>query len=217
MDRRGFGRVHPPVFTVRVGSTKSCREASSPETLAAVPAALLTFYLHYFYEMIPGVMTSFHCHTPALSTHPGERRLILEDSCYLQGSPLASHIPRLSPGGQWEDASGSGRTLCSVSPSISLSLNLLLCLSIIPGPFHLFSLKKVLQLLCPRKSCRDLTKLPEHSCLMPLEMLQGTCNVHTGLADVTQDPWETCILWVPVKTLGISGNTRHVFLRKLII
>lgn len=115
-------------------------EATSPETPAAVPAALLAFYLHYFCKLLPAVMRSFHCHPPALSTHPGERCLILEDSCYLQGSPLASRIPRLSPGGQWEDASGSGRTLFSVALSTSLSLNLLLCLSVIPGPFSLFSL-----------------------------------------------------------------------------
>jgi len=79
----------------------------------------------------------------------------------------------------------------------------------------------VLQFLCPRKSCRDLTKLPDNSCLMPLEMSQGTCDVHTRLANVTQDPWETCMLWgsrwLPGRTLGISGGTRPVFLRKLII
>ena len=90
-----------------------------------------------------------------------------------------------------------------------------------PWPFSFVLPHLVLQFLCPRKSCKDLTKLPEHSCLMPLEMSQGTCDVHTGLADVTQDPWETCILWgsswVPGRTLGISRGTRHVFLRKLII
>lgn len=69
MDRRCFARVHH----LRIATVG---EVPSPETPAAVPAVLLTFYLHYFYEMLPGVMRSFHHHPPALGMHSGERCLI---------------------------------------------------------------------------------------------------------------------------------------------
>lgn len=144
-------------------------EVSSPETPAAVSAALLTFYLQCFFET-PWSHEVFSLPSPS-PEHASWRKILSFRGFFLPpGLSLGLPHPQAQP---WWTVGRCFREWDDTLLCISFHFPQLEFIAVFihhPRSFPLVLPHSVLQFLCPRKSCRDLTKLPEQSCLMPLEL-----------------------------------------------